>query len=277
MDDAFSYCVELVRKFDRDRYLATLFAPAPHRNALFALFAFNVETGRVRSMAREPLPGEIRLQWWREVLEGERAGEASANPVAAALLRTIKQYGFAAGELTDLVEARRFDVYDEPMTSIADVELYVRRTASAVIGVATQILGVEADAAAEPAGMAYGIADLLRAFRFHATRRQLYVPIELLERHGVSPHQVFAGQSSTGLNAALAELRGLTRRHLAAARDPVLALPADAQPAFLPVALVRPMLDRLDRSDAFVATDLPAWRRQWLIWRAARNPARITD
>lgn len=277
MEDVFSYCAELVRKFDRDRYIATLFAPASLRNALFALFAFNVETGRIRSMAREPLPGEIRLQWWRDVLEGERAGEASANPVAAALLRTIEQYGLAAGKLADLVEARRFDVYDEPMSSIADLEAYVRRTASAVIGLATQILGVEADAVAESAGMAFGIADLLRAFPFHAARRQLYVPIELLERHGVSRYQVFAGQTSAGLSAALAELRGLARRHLAAARDPVLALPPEAQPAFLPVALVRPLLDRLDGRDAFMATDLPAWRRQWLIWRTARNPARIKD
>ena len=41
---------------------------------------------RVREAAREPLPGEIRLQWWTDVLSGERREEASANPVAAALL-----------------------------------------------------------------------------------------------------------------------------------------------------------------------------------------------
>ena len=35
------------------------------------------------------MPCEIRLQWWREVLEGERTGEAAANPVAASLLKTL--------------------------------------------------------------------------------------------------------------------------------------------------------------------------------------------
>ena len=86
MQDAFAYCAELVRTADRDRFLASLFAPAEHRAALHALYAFNVEVARVREVAREPLPGEIRLQWWSDVLNGERAGEASANPVASALL-----------------------------------------------------------------------------------------------------------------------------------------------------------------------------------------------
>ena len=57
----FEHCAALVREVDRDRYLATLFAPAEHRDALYALYAFNVEIARVRELAREPLPGEIRL------------------------------------------------------------------------------------------------------------------------------------------------------------------------------------------------------------------------
>ena len=68
MQNHFKHCATLVREVDRERYLATLFAPASNRDALFALYAFNVETSRVRDLAREPMPGEIRLQWWREVL-----------------------------------------------------------------------------------------------------------------------------------------------------------------------------------------------------------------
>jgi phytoene synthase len=275
MQDAFAYCAELVRTADRDRYLAALFAPAVHRDALFALYAFNVEIGRVREVAREALPGEIRLQWWRDVLDGERSGEAAANPIAAALLSAIERYALPASGLLDLIEARRFDLYDEPIATIADLESYTKRTSSAVIALAAQILGVDAQHAAAPAGTAYATAGLIRAFPFHAARRQLYVPVELLERHGVRMDEIFSGQSSTGLNAALAELRHFARRHLAAAAAPLLALSRAADPAFLPVALVRPSLDRLDRSDAFAPAEFSPWRRQWLIWRAARNPAWI--
>jgi phytoene synthase len=275
MHDAFAYCAGLVRTADRDRYLAALFAPAKDRDALFALYAFNIEIARVREVAREAIAGEIRLQWWRDVLGGERDGEAAANPVAAALLATIKRYRLAADRLVTLIDARRFDLYDDTFTDMAALEAYLVSTSSAVIACAAQILGADAPGVAKPAGLAYGLVGLLRAVPLHAARRQLYVPLDILQRHGVRPDEVFAGQSSAGLNAALAELRDFARQYLADAHALVPRLPGEALPAFLTVALVRPSLDRLDGRDVFAPGELSPWRRQWLIWRAARNPARI--
>ena len=97
----------LVRTADKDRFLSALFAPAEHRGALFALYAFNIEVSRVREVAREPLAGEIRLQWWRDVLAGEGRGEVAANPVAAALLASLARYRLPAARLEALIEARR--------------------------------------------------------------------------------------------------------------------------------------------------------------------------
>jgi phytoene synthase len=275
MQDAFAYCAELVRTADRDRYIATLFAPAQQRDALFALYAFNVEIERVRELAHEVLPGEIRLKWWSEVLSGERSGEAAGNPVAGALRDTIERRHLPTNKLIDLIEAHRFDLYEEPMATIAELETYVTQTSSALIGVAAQILGTNADAAAEPAGMAYGLTALTRAFPVHVARRQLYLPAELLDRHGVCAGDIFAGRTSDGLKSVFAELRALARCPLDAARQRLTEVSNAAIPAFLPVALVRPWLDRLERSDAFAPGDISPWRRQWLIWRAARNPARI--
>ena len=279
MQDAFAYCAELVRTADRDRFISSLFAPAQHRAALHALYAFNVEVARVREVAREPLPGEIRLQWWSEVVNGERAEEAGANPVASALLTVIERYRLAATTLTALIDARCFDLYDDPMARLADLEAYGRKTSSAVLALAAQILaGGEEEATetvANPAGIAYAIAGLIRAFPLHAARRQLFVPLELLERHGAEPQDIFAGKSSKNLRAALAELQDVARRHLLAAHQQIATLPGAALPAFLAVALVRPSLDRLVRRDPFAPAELSPWRRQWLIWRAARNPARI--
>jgi len=127
MKEFFAYCANRVRETDRDRYLATLFAPADKRNALFALYAFDIEISRVRELARETMPGEIRLQWWREVLLGERAGEATANPVGAAVMDILGRFAFARDPLVDLVEARRFDVHNEPMVSAEEFESYASR------------------------------------------------------------------------------------------------------------------------------------------------------
>jgi len=276
MQDPFDYGAELVRATDRDRFIASLFAPAEHRGAIYALYAFNSEVSRVREVAREPLPGEIRLQWWSDVINRERDEEARANPVAAALLAAIERYRLSSARLIDLIEARRFDLYDEPMAALADLEAYARKTSSALFALAAQILaGTDVEAVSAPAGIAFAIAGLLRVFPRHAARGQLYVPMELLDRHQVRPHDIFAGRSSAGLEAAFAELRDLGRRHLDTAHRRMAALPPLAVPALLPVALVRPALKRLERGGPFSPAEIAPWRRQWLIWRAARNPARI--
>src|SRR6185436_17389303 len=122
MADSFDHCEELVRTGDKDRFLATLFAPQKYRRALYALYAFNLEIARVREVAREPMPGEVRLQWWRDVLGG--AGqEVAAHPVAAALRETVVRYRLPPQVLADLIDARSFDLYDDPMT-LAELEGY---------------------------------------------------------------------------------------------------------------------------------------------------------
>jgi phytoene synthase len=276
----FEHCAALVREADRDRYLATLFAPAQHRDALFALYAFNVEISRVRELAREPMPGEIRLQWWREVLGGERDGEAAAHPVAAALRETLARYGLTADRLIALIDARGFDLYDEPMTTATDLEIYGIKAQSALFAMAAEILGGGGEASelvALDAGIAYSIAGVLHGFARHASRRQLYVPLNLLTRHGAEREQIFAGQVSDGLRAALAELRILARRHLVTAQAKLKGAPAEILPALLPAALIGPALLRMERPgyDPFNFAPAPAWLRQWWLWRAARNPRRI--
>jgi phytoene synthase len=279
MPDDFDYCETLVREADKDRFVATLFAAAPRRRALHALYAFNVELSRVRELAREPMPGEIRLQWWREVLGGVRREQA--GPVASALMATIVRYRLPLKVFEAMIEARSFDLYDDPMGSLGELEGYAEKTSSALIGLAAQILNEGNDPqlarAVQHAGIAQGIAGLLAAFPLHAARRQLYLPLDLMQRHGARPEDVLAGTATPQLKAVLAELRAIARSHLA--QVPVADIPPALLSAFLPVALVAPTLKRLERSaDApFTLRPLPQWRRLWLTWRAARNPPRMAQ
>lgn len=283
MDDHFKYCAARVREFDRDRYLATLFAPAAKRGALFALYAFNVEMSRVRDLAREPLPGEIRLQWWREVISGERDGEAGANPIAAALMQVLADYNVPAEKLVDLVEAHRFDIYNEAITDFAEFQSYAWKILGPIFEIAGHILceapqsalaGVAADAA-----QAQLIANVLVLLPRHTAHRQLYVPQDILRHYGAQAEDVFSLRATPEMRAALAELRLRGRRHLAriAAAGPEIS--GQAQPAFLSLAPLRPWLMDMERPDydPFSPPQMPAWRRQWFIWRAARSFRRIGD
>src|SRR5438045_3123307 len=139
MADSFDHCEDLVRAGDKNRFLATLFAPQKYRRALYALYAFNLEVARVRDLAREPMPGEIRLQWWRDALAGLSAGEAGAAPIAKALQDVLKHYRLPLHVLADLIEARSFDLYDDPMGSLEELEAYAVKTSSAVMALAAEI------------------------------------------------------------------------------------------------------------------------------------------
>lgn len=274
------YCAALVREADRDHWLATLFAPPDRREALFALYAFAVEIRRVRDVAREPMPGEIRLQWWREVLEGHRDGEAAAHPVASALMVGLKRHGIEPERLTGIVDAHQFDLYDEPMRTLDDLDNYGVMTQSALLDVAIGILGgggPQAMMLVRGAGIAATVTGVLVNLAKQVSRRQMFVPLEVLERHGVNIDEVYAGKTSEALKSALAELRRHARRQMTMARNDGGQVPLAILPALLPLALIGPTLKPMDRRgyEPFDVTPLSRLKRQWLIWRASKKPDRI--
>jgi phytoene synthase len=275
MRENYAFCEALVREADKDRYLASLFVPAAARPHVFALYAFNVEIARVRELAREPLAGEVRLQWWRDALAGNGQGDVAGNPVAAALADTIERYELSRAPLLALIDAREFDLYDQPMATLAGLEAYARATTSALFALAAQLSAGEAAAAeaAEPAGLGYALTGLLRAFPLHAARGQLYLPFDVLARHGASRDDILAGRATPELSRAFAELRDHARRHLIELRACLASVPRAALPAFLPAALIEAYLAPMQRAgyDPFKTVEVAQWRRQWILWRAARR------
>ncbi|HKH80417.1 MAG TPA: phytoene/squalene synthase family protein [Methylovirgula sp.] len=265
----YATCDALLKRDDRDRWLASLFLPARLRPHIHALYAFSLEIARVRQLVSEPMLGEIRFQWWREVLAGE-GGEA--NPVAAALLDTIARFALPREPLIGLIDARLFDLYDAPMPSIAALETYAKATAASLFQLAASILGAgeESIAAAEHAGIAYAVMGLLRALPWHLAAGQVYIPLDVLAAQGLDGLRT--GRDKAALLHALAEIRALARRHLMEFAGAARA--GNAAPAFLPLALCEPYLGQMENPgyDPFTSRiALPDWRRLWLLWRAARR------
>ena len=275
---AFRHCEELVREGDPDRYFATLFAPAPFRPHLFALYAFSLTIARVREAAGNPMAGELRLQWWRDALQGEARGDVRANPVALALEDAIIRRRLGRQPFVDLIDARVFDLYDDPMPRVNDLEGYCGETASSLIRLASLVLsdGIEPGgaAAAGHAGVAYGITGLLRALPWHARQGQVYLPADLLRANGVTREDIVSGRGGPGLVRACAELRELARRHLASCESARATIAPAARPAFLPAALVEPYLSAMKRpgyDPLNTSIAIARWRRLWRLWRSARR------
>ena len=127
-----------------------------------------------------------------------------ANPVAAALDDTIVQFRLPRQALVDLIDARIFDLYDDPMPSLNDLEGYCGETSSSLIRLSSLVLADGRDPgaadAAGHAGVAYAITGLLRAFPWHARRGQVYLPARYSDRHGVVRDDIVTGRGGPGLS-----------------------------------------------------------------------------
>jgi len=274
--DAPDFCADLVRSHDFVRYASTLFVPVELRRPLLALYAFNVEVSRVHEQVTQPLPGEVRLQWWTDMLLGAGHGGVEGNPVASELLRVIQTFRLPVDRLTRLVEEHQFDVYNDPMPTLSALEGYPNDTASALFGLAARVAGppsAELDHLARHAGLALGFVQAINAMPRDAAHGQLFVPLQLLKKHGSGMEQVFAGKQTPQARGAIDELIGAARQHLDTALALLAEMPAQLRPIFLPLAIVRRDLARLSRADndPFVPHLRSRLSTLWLTWRASRS------
>jgi phytoene synthase len=189
----------------------------------------------------------------------------------------MERCSLPADPFTRLIDARVFDLYDDPMPTLNDLEGYAGDTSSSLIQLAAIILADGRNpgtaAAAGYGGVAYALTGLMRALPRHAARHQCYLPEAMIESRLVDKEAMFAGRATPELRRLLADLRTVARQHLAEAERELARLDPVVRPAFLPLALVRPYLDRMDSPDydPFAGVELVSWRRQWAVWRAARK------
>jgi len=270
------FCADLVRSHDFARYASTLFVPAEQRRALLAIYAFNVEISRVRELVSQPLPGEIRLQWWTDMLAGEGHGGIEGNPVAAELNLAIRNGRLPVELLSRLVDEHLFDLYNDPMPTMAALEGYVHDTTSALFSLGACVAGWQSpdiEHLARHAGLAQGIAQVIAALPLDASRRQLFVPLQLLESHGSAMEEVFAGKETPKLRAALDQLIGEASGHLETVLALLPGVPPPVRPVFLPLAGVANDLLRMARADTdlFQPHVISRLRTLWTLWRASRS------
>lgn len=274
MSDAIRQCSEIVRARDPDRYLSDLFAPAELRPHLFALHAFASEVAGIRGRVSEPALGEIRLKWWEGAVRGDHGG----SPVAAAVAATVAQYGLPLEAFDNLLRARVFDLYDDPMPSLNDLEGYAGDTESALMQLGAMILAGGWDpgtsALSGYAGVAAAITRLLRSLPRNAGTGQSFLPVDVLARHGADARHAAAREATPAVRHAIAELKSVARARLGEARRAALGTDQRLLPAFLPAAMVEIYLDRMERpgfDPLRDSSDVSPLRRQWTIWRAARK------
>ncbi len=255
----------IVRHAVPDRYFSALYAPADARSDLFALFAFDAEIAGIRAKVSTAMLGEVRLQWWRDALE---TGQPQGNPLATDIITLMDRRQLPVRALLDLVDARIFDLYDDPFPTSNDLEGYAGETRGRILSLASAILspdmpqtGPVADAAGH-GGVALLLRDALFDLEPNAAAGQPYLPADLSEQLGtdLSPR--------LPSDAISAELRERALAHVGAFLIAAEAIPMSARPAFMPLALAR--LD-LTYSGGRAQARAPLWRRLWVLRTTAKR------
>ena len=227
----------LVRRHDPDRFLTALFAPSQRRDALLTLYAFNHELARAREVASEPTLALIRLQWWREVVEGEPKRHEVASPLSEAI---------ATGALTPvhllpIIEAREAEAYAD-FETLADWRAWLLAGAGGLAVAAAAALGAENPDAFRPFGASYGVAGLARTTGILAAQGTCLLPRDLLATHNLSPEAFIDAPASPAARAAQHDVVREGQTLLAnAAKTPI---PRTAIAAALPAVLARRDLAR---------------------------------
>lgn len=202
-----------VRRHDPDRFLTALFAPPEKRPALFALYAFNHELARAREAVSEPALALIRLQWWREVVEGANRRHEVATPLREA----IEAGALDAADLLPIIDARELEA-EPAIPTLEAWRAYLRGTAGGIAVAAARLLGAPEPEQLRDPGAAYGAAGVLRSAPLLARQGRSLLPFDVLERPDAT-----ARLAAEGL--AMADTRRLTlsRTSVAAALPVVLA------------------------------------------------------
>jgi phytoene synthase len=245
---ASSYCAEQVRRFDHDRYLTCMFAPAARRGDLFALYAFNLEIAKTAEMV----------------------SEAALMALAAA----VRRCGLEREPFERLIEARALDLAGTAPATLAALEAYAEDTSAGLMHLALQVLdarGAEAAAAGRHVGIAWGLTGLLRAVPFHAAAKRLYLPRELTAAAGLEPGDLFELRSGPALCRVSEQMAGRAREHLAAARALKAQVPKRALPVLLLARLASQALASLEKAgyDPFdPSVQAPHPGRVWRLWWA---------
>ena len=189
--------------------MVTLFAPNAVREDLFSIYAFNHEVAKIREAVSEPMLGEIRLQWWREAIDGIEAGTPRNHEVVKPLNEAFHSHALTKDMFYKVIDARTADIYDENPATIADFEKYLGDTSGNLMRIAAWILGERDEqvlSVTYDLGLVWGLIGTLRTIRYHISLNKLSLPQDLLDEYGIKRNDLFSMEESDGLRAMIGAL-----------------------------------------------------------------------
>lgn len=291
--EAYRACRGIARREAKNFYFAFLALPAAKRNAICAVYAFmrhadDISDDESLSKAER----RARMASWKTAW-AEAAGHGnSANPVFVALNDARLRFRIPMGLLDQLIEGTAMDLraeHDagETFATFDDLYRYCYLVASVVGLVCIRIFeysSPEAEQLAEELGIAFQLTNILRDVREDAERGRVYLPVDDLARHGLTPDLLAAAaragaSPSPGMQALLAEQAARAQRFYASGAKLLPLIAADSRPALaVLISIYHRLLGRMERAhyDVFtVRHSVPTLEKVWLLVRGLARTAAV--
>ncbi len=257
------YCIDQVNQYDHDRYLCIMLAPRNRRDDLFALHGFNCEIASIRSHVNETLLGQMRLQWWRDIIHNSKPDNPRPAGTAGLLYHIICRHGLAKQHFLDLLEARGDDLNDNPPPTLDSLVDYCAATSSTLVQLSLDMLSGSPSQKISPAayhcGVAWALSGIIRSMAYqlaHPSQARCMVPMDMQRKTGIDLSDLSGLTTEHELKALRDIVRSLATRaneHLQHARQASKNQPRSTIAALLSVPLASHYLGRISKTgfDAF--------------------------
>jgi phytoene synthase len=267
------YCQNKAAQSGSSFYYSFLFLPAEQRRAITALYAFCREVDDVVDECSDTSVARMKLAWWRSEVASLYEGRPQ-HPVAVALAEVNGRFNLPQHRLQEIIDGMEMDLDHSGYSDFAALRLYCHRVASVVGLLTAEIFGYRdlrtLDYAAD-LGLAFQLTNIIRDVGEDARRNRIYLPLDELREHGVTPDEIAAARESDNFRR-LMEFQ--IERALMFYRQALAALPAidrrSQRAGLIMAAVYRALLDEIRADGCRVLshrTSLTPIRKLWIAWK----------
>lgn len=248
--------------------------PKDRRDAMYAVYAFCREVDDIADSENPVAQKLASLASWKEEIDALYRG-LPRHLVSRALLEPTRRYRLRREDFLTLIAGMEMDAAgDIRAPGFATLDLYCARVASAVGHLSVHVFGDQSDAAhavADSLGRALQLTNILRDLDEDGARRRLYLPRELLERHGIQRSDPGSVLGHPALPAVCRDLAAIAEDHFRDAARAMAQCPRRVmRPAAVMAATYRATLTALQESewrDPKTRISLSKPHKAWLVLR----------
>ncbi len=261
------YCQQKTKQSGSSFTLSFLFLPKHKREAMTALYAFCREVDDVVDECTDYQIAQTKLQWWKQEIN-RLFHETPQHPVTKALKPVVAEFGLQEVHFIEIIDGMQMDTQYNRYADFEQLALYCYRVASVVGLLSAQIFGYSDKstlAYAHDLGMAFQLTNIIRDVGEDARRGRIYIPIDELEKAGVSEQQLLQSQDTAQTHALL--LKQIERAELFYEKAISQLPPADIKqqlPGLMMAAIYRALLQEIRQAPNLVLTHkimLPPFRK----------------